>query len=479
VGRIRGFGWVAVIAAAQFVLLVATSTRYGFHRDELYFIVAGGHPAFGYPDQPPLVPLVSWAMHALAPGSLTLVRLPSALAAVATTILSALVAREAGGSRRAEVIAAGCTASSGFALAVGHFVTTTTFDLLSTTAFLWLLIRAARRGGGPSLLAAGVVVGIGAEAKPQVALVALVAVTALLAVGPREVLWSRWAAGGAAAAVVLAAPYVVWQQLHGWPQLTVAHNIAGSAEGGRIGFIPFQLVMVSPILIPVWIAGLIAPFRENGPRALRFVSITYVAVGLAYLIGDGKAYYLASLYPVLLGIGAVRIAAWARTWVLVAAIGLSAVVSAFIALPLLPASSLQGSVPLAINPDLGEQVGWPRFISTVTSAWRSIPPAERAHTAIFTANYGEAGAVDVLGGALPRAYSGHNGFHEWGMPPASDTNVLLLGYDGDTSAFTSCRRLARIDDGVGLNNDEQGGPVLLCRTTAPWPALWPGLRHYN
>jgi hypothetical protein len=298
------------------------------------------------------------------------------------------------------------------------------------------------------------------------------------------VLWSRWAVGAAAAAIAIALPYLIWQQVHGWPQLTVAHNIAGSAEGGRIGFIPFQLVMVSPILVPVWIAGLIAPFRAGGPRALRFVTVTYAAVGLAYLIGDGKAYYLASLYPVLLGIGAVRVAAWgwARTWVLAVAIGLSAVVSAFIALPLLPERSLQGSLPMAINPDLGEQVGWPRFIDTVTGAWRSIPAAERAHTAIFTSNYGEAGAVDILGGSLPRAYSGHNGFSEWGMPPPADTHVLLLGYEGNGDtlpAFTSCHRLARIDDGVGLNNDEQDGPVLFCRTTAPWPALWPGLRHFN
>jgi 4-amino-4-deoxy-L-arabinose transferase-like glycosyltransferase len=127
--------WVWAIAAAQFALLVATSTRYGYHRDEMYFIAAGSHPAFGYPDQPPLVPLLSWAMHELGPGSLLVLRLPSALVAVATTVLAGVIAREIG-DRRAQVIAAACTASSGFALAVGHFVTTTTFDLLSTTLFI-------------------------------------------------------------------------------------------------------------------------------------------------------------------------------------------------------------------------------------------------------------------------------------------------------------------------------------------------------
>jgi Dolichyl-phosphate-mannose-protein mannosyltransferase len=485
---VRLSGWVGAIAAAQFLVLVVTSPRYGYHRDEMYFIVAGSHPAFGYPDQPPLVPLLSWAMHELAPGSLLVLRLPSALVAATTTVLAALIAREVGGPRRAQLIAAGCTAASGVALAVGHFITTTTFDLLSTTALMWLMTRAVVRRSGPSVLAAGVVVGIGVEAKPQVGLVAAVLVATLLAVGPRSVLRSWWAAGGVAAAVIVAAPYVIWQQAHGWPQLTVARNIAGSAEGGRIGFLPFQLVMVSILLVPVWIAGLVAPFRREDLRAVRFVSLTYAALGAVYLVGNGKAYYLASLYPALLGLGAVPTADWTlptrrRTGLLVAAIVLSAGVSAYVALPLLPERDLQGSAPFAINPDLGETVGWPRFIQTVSAAWRSIPTAERAHTAIFTENYGEAGAIDLLGRPLlPRAYSGHNGFSEWGEPPPGDSHVLLIGADGARDAlpaFDRCRTLARVDNGVGLANDEQGLPVLLCRTTASWSTLWPRLTHFD
>ena len=242
---------VWAIAAVQLAALVATSTRYGYHRDELYFIVAGSHPAFGYPDQPPLVPLLCAGLNALW-HSLLLLRLPSAIVAGATTVLSALVARELGGGRRPQLIAAGCAAGSGFALAVGHFVTTTTTpDLLSTTALVWLVIRAVGRRSGPPLLVAGAVVGVGFEAKPQVGIVATVLTATLLAVGPRWPFRSWWALGGVATAVALAAPYLIWQQLHGWPQVTVAGNIGGSAEGGRVGFIPFQLIMVSPLLVPV------------------------------------------------------------------------------------------------------------------------------------------------------------------------------------------------------------------------------------
>jgi Dolichyl-phosphate-mannose-protein mannosyltransferase len=481
--------WVAVVAGVQAAVLVATSTRYGYHGDEFYFIVAGSHPAFGYPDQPPLVPLLSWLMHDLAPGSLLVLRLPSAIVGATTTLLAALVAREVGGTRRAQLLAAVCTAVSGFALATSHLTSTTTFDLLSTTVFLWLLVRALVRGSGPSLLAAGLVVGIGCEAKPQVGLVAVVAAVALAAVGPRWPLRSWWTGAGVLVAVLLAAPYLIWQQQHGWPQATVARNIAGQAESGRAGFIPFQLVMVSPFLVPVWVAGLFAPFRRAAARSFRFLPLTYLVLALVYLVGDGKAYYLASLYPALLGLGALPVAEWTlkrrfNLRLLTAAVVLSIAINGFLALPLLPEKSLQGSAVIALNPDQGETVGWPRFIATIATAWHTIPQGKRNNTAIFTYSYAEAGAIDVLGHAkgLPGAYSGHNGFSEWGQPPAHDSYALLLGYDGPADAapyFHHCQTLATINNGVGLDNNQQGLPVQLCQPTGTWATLWPHLVHYN
>jgi hypothetical protein len=378
---------------------------------------------------------------------------------------------------------------SGFALAASHMTSTTTYDMLSTTAFLWLVVRALVRGSGKTLFAAGVVVGIGFEAKPQVGIVAVAVAAAIALVGPRWPLRSWWTAAGVLAAVGLAAPYLIWQQRHGWPQVTVAHNIGGSAEGGRAGFIPFQVVMVSIFLVPVWIAGLLLPFRRAELRLLRFLPLAYLGLGAAYVIGNGKAYYLASLYPALLGLGALPAADWTlrnrrRLGILVIAVAVSAAMNAFIALPLLPERSLQGSLTMKLNPDLGENVGWHRFIATVATAWGGIPAGERAHTAIFAATYHEAGAVDVLGGAdgLPHAYSAHNGFSEWGEPPPSATHAFLLGYQnaGDAAPyFENCQTLATINNGVGLDNNEQGLPVQLCRPTASWQRLWPHLIHYD
>lgn len=481
-------GWVGLVAGLQAAVLIATSGRYGYHPDEFYFIVAGSHPAFGYPDQPPLVPLLAWAMHDLGSGSLVVLRLPSAVVAALTTLLAALTARELGGGQRAQIVAAACTGVSGFALATSHMMSTTTYDMLSTTAFLYLVIRALVRDSGKTLLAAGIVVGIGFEAKPQVGIVAVAVAAGIAFVGPRWPLRSWWTAAGALAALALAAPYLLWQEQHGWPQVTVAHNIGGSAEGGRAGFIPFQVVMVSIFLVPVWIAGLLLPFRREAMRFLRYLPLAYFGLAAAYIAGDGKAYYLASLYPALLGLGALPAADWTlrhrrRLVVLVAAIVASAAMNAFLALPLLPETSLQGSLTMKLNPDLGENVGWPRFIDTLAAAWQGIPARERAHTAIFAATYHEAGAVDVLGrDRLPYAYSAHNGYSEWGKPPPSATHALLLGYRNAADAapyFRGCRTLATVDNGVGLDNDEQGLPVQLCRPTASWPALWPHLIRYD
>ncbi|WP_375489918.1 ArnT family glycosyltransferase [uncultured Jatrophihabitans sp.] len=480
--------WVWVCAAVQFVALIATSTRYGFHRDEMYFILCGQHPAFGYPDQPPLIPLLCAALHHLAPGSLLLLRLPSAIMSAATTVVAAVVARDCRGRGPAQVVAAIGAATAGFALAVGHIVSTTTPDLLSSTLVCWLVIRAVLLRSGPPLLWAGIVTGVGFEAKPQVAFVAIVLVLALLVAGPRWPLRSPWLWAGAASAAVLALPYVVWQAQHGWPQLTVAGAVSGTAEGGRAGFVPFQFVLVSPVFAPVWIAGLVAAWRGRS-HILRFVPVAYAVLAVAYLLSNGKAYYLASVYPALLGIGAIPVAAWlargrGRMRVAAVAAVVAAVVSAVIALPLLPADDLQGSATMALNPDQGETVGWQRFAHTVSRVWHGLPADQRAHTVIFTGNYGEAGAVDLLGArlGLPRAYSGHNALAAWGEPPASATQVVVLGYTGARDAapeFVGCVRRARIDDGVGLDNDEQGGPVLVCRPSAAWRVLWPRLRHYD
>jgi hypothetical protein len=164
---------------------------------------------------------------------------------------------------------------------------------------------------------------------------------------------------------------------------------------------------------------------------------------------------------------------------------LSAVISGVVALPLLPERKLPGSGTVALNPDIGNEVGWPQFVDTISTVWHAEPPETRAHTVIFTASYSEAGAIDVLGGrdGLPHAFSGHNAFSLWGQPTPDQTTTIAIGYDSpqDLSAyFTGCRVVGRISNPVRLDNNEYGVPVLQCSgLTATWSQLWPRLRHYE
>ena len=286
--------------------------------------------------------------------------------------------------------------------------------------------------------------------------------------------------------LVLGLPYVVWQSLNGWPQLEMSRVIAAEGDqGGRLGFLPFQLLLVSPVLVPVWVAGLVRLLRNPAARPFRFLAVGYLVLAGIYLVTGGKAYYLAGFYPALLAAGAVAVDGWiaarrARLWLLGAAVGLSAVVGAVVGLAVLPVRAL-GPV-LAVNPDAGEQVAWPRYVDTVAAVWSGLRPSERARGLVVTANYGEAGAIERYGPArgLPPPYSGHNGYARWRVPVGGAGPVVVVGYRQAAAErlFVGCRPAATLDNGLGLDTEEQGAPVRLCTGPArPWAELWPMVTH--
>jgi 4-amino-4-deoxy-L-arabinose transferase-like glycosyltransferase len=487
--------WAGVlgVAAVAAVALIVTAGRYGPHRDELYFIVAGRHPSFGYPDQPPLTPILAWAMDALHHGSLLVLRAPAIVAGFVSTVATGLLARELGGERRAQVLAAACWAFGAVSIVTGHFLTTTTYDVCATAVVSWLLARLLRTGDVRLWGWIGLAVGIGLLNKLQVGIITVLLVAVIAWIGPREVLRTRWLLVAAGLAALGAAPYVGWQLTHGVPQTALARSIAQSgAEGGRIGYVPFQIVLISVFLVPVWIAGIVALARDPRLRVWRCFVVAYPIYALAMIATGGKAYYQAGFYPVLLAAGAPPVLRWlergrraVRVGILGLGIALTFAISAVVGLGVLPSRDLQGSAVMALNPDAGEQVGWPRFVDTVAHVYDLVPAAARARTVIFTDNYGEAGAIDYYRArfGLPHPYSGHNGWTMWGPPPARDaTTVLVADWPRRRVMrfFVGCTVRAHINDRIGLDNQEQGVPVWLCRSTRrPWPEQWRALRHYD
>ncbi|OLT19485.1 hypothetical protein BJF78_10625 [Pseudonocardia sp. CNS-139] len=484
-------GGLALAGAVVAGVLVAVSGRYGFHRDELYFLEAGRHLAFGYVDQPPLTPLLARAADMLFGGSLVGLRLAPAIAAGLVVVVAGLMARELGGGRDAQLLAAAATGVSSVLLVTGHMLSTTTFDLLAWAAVTWLLLRALR-DGGRWWLWAGLAAGIGLQNKTLVAVLLAAVGVGLLALGPRAVLRTPWPWAAVAIMLVIWAPNLVWQAVNGWPQLALSAAIAAGSSGTSepwYVFLPFQLLLVSPLLVPVWAIGLWRLLREPALRPYRALGAAYPLLALLFTVTGGKPYYLAGLYPLLLAAGSEPVARWVRRTaprpraaLVGLALVLSAAVNAVLMLPLVPVAQLADTPVVDVNYDAGETVGWPELVATVAAVHAGLPAAERATAVILTGNYGEAGAVDHLGRGLglPAAYSGHNAYADWGPPPAGAAPVITVGYELERLGrwFGECTEGARVDNGVNLQNDEQGARVHVCRELRrPWSETWPQLRH--
>ncbi|MGW2894789.1 glycosyltransferase family 39 protein [Streptomyces sp. NPDC001212] len=480
---------VLSVAVAFASVLTALSGRYGYHRDELYFLAAGDHPAWGYVDQPPLTPLVARAARTVFGDTPAGLRVPAALAFAAYVVVAALVARELGCRRPAQALAAGLAGLSAQALAVGHMLSTATFDLLAWLMICLLVLRLLRTGDGRWWLALGAAVGVGLLNKYLVALLVVVLLAAILAVGPRRVLRSGWLPVGALVALVVASPGLWWQVDHGWPQLTVAGGISqDDGAENRLLFLPQQLVYLSPLFVPVWVTGWLRLWRDPTLRWARAAAVAYPLMCLLVLGLGGKGYYAVPLLVVLLVAGCEPLADWLRSrshaLLLAGAVAVTAVINAMVTLPMLPPSAL--GVPLAMNKEQGEQIGWQALADTVSEAWLAVPAEDRARAVVFTQNYGEAGALDRYGPerGLPRPYSGHMSYADWRRPPDTANGPVLLVRQQNASGveqfFTGCRPVARVDNRHGVPNEEQHATVALCSgTTAPWSRLWPSLRHYH
>ena len=480
---------VLVVAGLMVVTLLAVSGAYGFHRDELYFIVAGRHPAFGYPDQPPLTPLLSAASVALLGLSPTAVRVLPALAMGLVVVLTALMARDLGGSRRAQLLAAATVALSGY-LAAGHFDATATYDLLFATVILWLLLKLLAGGDRRLWLAVGVAAGIGLENKDTLVLLLLGLVAGVVLARRWDVVRSPWAWAAAGIALLIWAPNLAWQATHGLPQLTMAHVIAGDAAANRAQLLPILWLFTGPLLFALTVAGWAWMLLAKAAAPWRAIAIAALVVLVLVVASGGKGYYAVGIAPPFMAAGALLLDRWLargrrrlRAVSFIAAAALSGALVALLTLPVLPVATFATTSLPSQVPTSAEQIGWPQLAAQVQRVVAALPAQERAHAVILTNNYGEAGALELLGKGLPPVYSGHNGFWYWGPPPAGRTVVVHVGdwQAADWSPyFVGCRTVAHIDNGLGVENQEQGQAISVCRgLRAPWTAIWPRLRQLS
>lgn len=475
---------VWLVCGAVGVLLVGVSARYGFHRDELYFVVAGRQLDWGYVDQPPLAPLLA-RLADMLPGPITptVLRILPAAAAVAASLIAAVLARRFGGGRLAMAFAAAAVGGMGVMLAAAHLFSTATFEILAGSLLVLATARLLDGADPREWLWAGLVAGLAALNKFTVVGLAAALVAGILFSPGRRVLASGWAWAGGAVAAALASGTLLWQAAHSWPQWEMAAAIRADNDGPA-AFLVLQIVGLSLLLAVPAVAGAVLLWRRHGGRWRAF-PVALLSATVGYAVVGGSFYYTAPLYVPLLAAGGCWLADLRpRPRVaLAAACGVAIGATALIALPILPPERL-GAVN-EVNGELGETLGWPELVDQVAAAAAALPPRQRQGAVVVTGNYGEASALLVLGEGrdLPPIASGHNNYWLWG-PPAHEPGAPVIAVGGAVAQLSGhCPdmvEVGRIGNAAGVANEEQDQPIALCPgTTEPLESLWPSLRHYD
>lgn len=492
----------ALLALGALALHAACWGRYGIFRDELYFVVCGERLAWGYVDQPPGIAAVAAIAHGLFGTWVPGLRLLPWLASAGTVWGAGRLAARLGAGPFGQTVASAATLAAPVLLALGHYLTMNAFEPLLVLALAGVLVRLAA-GGDPRLwiVAAGIA-GAAVLFKYTSALLALSMLAGLLLFPERRALRTRWALAAAAFGLLVVLPNLAWQASHGFPFLELVRNgqlrknvpISPGAFGLAL------LTDLNPVGALAWIPGVLWLLRRAAGPARFLGAGAVLYVGLLVAAG-GKPYYAAPVFPILFAAGgtawdairprAIRVA-------LPAALVLSGVVLAPIALPLLPVEAfvryqaalgqrprqLERSALGPLPQIFADQHGFEEIAATVVEVFRALPPEERRTAAIFAQNYGEAAAIDVYaeGEGVPPASSGHNSYWLWGPPRTADPLLVVSDDDEDCGrgAWRTRTLGARIPSSPWAMPYERGLSVWICRgLERPLAALWPLARHYE
>jgi hypothetical protein len=486
---------VVYIAVAAALAHILTNGRYGFHRDELQFLSDARHLDWGYVSYPPLTPFIERIGLSLFGLSLIGLRLFSVIAQATVILLSGVMARDLGGNRLAQVATAFSVALSGVPLFEATEFQYTSFSYLWWVMVCWFTIRLLKSEDPRWWLAIGAAIGLGLMTKYSTVFFVAGLLVGLVFTRARRQLVSPWFWAGVGIAVIIFLPNIIWLLRHDFISYSFLQHIHARdvGEGRAEGYWKYQLLFdINPFAAPLCIAGLIALVRSNRYRVLAWM---YLVPVLFFWIQKGRFYYVAESYPVLIAMGAGVISQWLALrprWArhAVASIYFAAIslVGAYAVATIVPIASSGPLRDFALknNGDLREEFGWDELVRTVASIRDSMPPDQRQHLGITTANYGEYGAIEILGRAygLPMPIGTTNS--EWlrGYPTPGPTTIIVIGLDEEeaNSIFTGCRWAGHNGNSLGLRNEESKDhpDIFVCGPPRkPWEEVWSEHRNFG
>jgi hypothetical protein len=497
---------IGVVVGAKLAIHALSNgpLAWGYMTDELYFLDCAQRLDWGYVDHPPLSIALLVPVRALFGDSLPALHALPALFSASAVLFTGLLAREMGGGRSAQGLAALALLTSGVGLALGTYYSMNPIDQALWAIGMWLLARILNGGKDRLWLALGLLVGVGLLNKVSMLWFGAGLGVGLLLTPERRRLATPWPWAAGAIALALFGPFVWWQQQHGWPFLEFSRNAAQYKVGAvsPLGLLSGQILAMNPLTAPLWLAGLVACFTS--PALARYRPIAWIFVttfGILAASGSARIHYLAPAFPVLLAAGAIvveRVGA-SRPWLprtAAISIALAGLVSLPLVVPLLsPAATVAYQERLGIQaPQERESSGVlpihlalfqhaEATLDAVGRAWASLAPEERARATILTRSFGETGAIDLLGPrrGLPRSIGTHNQYWLWGPGDATGELMLVVGESQQEVErwFRQCVRSAEIECPYCMPMFDAEA-VFVCRDARrPMRELWPEMKLYR
>ncbi len=482
------------IGAVTLVLHLLTANRYGFNRDELAILEDARHLAWGYVSYPPLTPFLGRAALLLFGTSLTGFRFFSALAQAIGVVLTGLMAKQMGGSRAAQVIAA--LAAVPFCLGAGALMQYISFDYFAWVLTAFFVVKLLKSDDPRYFVLIGASIGLGMLAKYTMLFFAGGVLAGVLLTDTRKYLRTLWPWLGLLLSLAIFAPNFLWQLRHHFVTYDFLKfiHLRDILEGLTQYFLPGQLEMTL-LSFPLWIAGFYFCLKAGAGRKFRLLAWMYFVPLVALLLAKGRDYYLAPAYPMLYAAGAV----FAETWLMnsqpkrarlaragiFAALLLSIAGAITVALPVAPIGSSLFRLADKVNVTFRDEIGWQEFVATLANLRDSVPAENRAQLGILVENYGEVGAVNLYGPAhgLPRAISGVNSSWERGYGDPSPQTLIVVGFPRDfvDANFTSCHLAAQVTNSYGIVNEEttERKDIFLCGPPKlGWPLFWQNFQYF-
>ncbi len=497
--HLNDYGVLLLLALGGACIHTLLNGQYGFHRDELDILMNARQLAWGYVAYPPFTPFMARIGLELFGNSLIGLRVFSAIAQGIVILLVGLMARDMGGKRGAQVMAAIAAAISPVALMSGTLIQYMAFDYLWWVVVAFFSVRLLATDNPRYWLGIGAAIGMGMMTKYTMAFWVLGLIAAVVLTPARRYLRTRWLWYGAGVALVILLPNLLWQIQHNFISVDFLSAIhARDIQWGRTsGYLTDQLYSsTNPFTLPLWTAGLAACLFTSSLKRFRAMAWMFLVTFILLFVTRGRGYYNAPSYVPLLAAGCVWFEGWlamrsfraqkAGAGLLWGLVGLGALIGIVVVKPVVPINSPLWKITSGLNGEVVEMVGWQDLTAQVAKIYQSIPDVQKPRTAILAGNYGEAGALELYGSEynLPRIISGANSLWYRGYGQPEPETVIVVGFDPGYASmfFKQCSSVGMVTNRYDVKNEESTrhtGLYICSQTIRPWAEMWQNMQWFQ